>query len=255
MQDPEGTEAPGAGSDWKRLLQTVDRLLRGEYTRPDRLRAGELDLPIKSLVVVCVLLGLFYGVMMGLFALLGRGGADGFLQVMASAIKVPLLFLLTLAFTFPSLYVFSALERSRLGVADTLRLLLAGLGVNLAVLASLGPIAAFFTLSTDSYPFMVLLHVVFFGVSGILGVLFVRQGLTAIFQAPAAGDAERPAADELPEPTEPSDADEPSAEGESPEADGQNAEGRHVARSSALESFLQSERSGRSKARPTQEPP
>ncbi len=41
----------------------------------------------------------------------------------------------------------------------------------------LGPIVAFFSLSTTSHPFMVLLNVVVFAVSGILGLAFLVQTL------------------------------------------------------------------------------
>ncbi len=92
-------------------------------------------------------------------------------------LKVPALFFLTLLVTFPSLYVFNALVGSRLGLIVVLRLLIASLGVNLAVLASLGPIVAFFSVSTTSYAFMVLLNVLVFTVAGVLGLSFLLQTL------------------------------------------------------------------------------
>ena len=45
------------------------------------------------------------------------------------------------------------------------------------MLASLGPIVAFFSASTTSYPFMVLLNVVVFGAAGMLGLVFLLQTL------------------------------------------------------------------------------
>jgi len=45
------------------------------------------------------------------------------------------------------------------------------------VLASLGPIVAFFSLTTTSYPFVVVLNVVVYAVSGTLGVAFLLQTL------------------------------------------------------------------------------
>ena len=92
-------------------------------------------------------------------------------------VKVPALFFLTLVVTFPSLYVFNALVGSRLALGSVLRLLVAALAVMVAVLSSLGPIVAFFSVSTTSYPFMVLLNVVVFGVSGVLGLIFLLQTL------------------------------------------------------------------------------
>jgi hypothetical protein len=99
-------------------------------------------------------------------------------------LKVPALFLLTLIVTFPSLYVFSALSGSRLQFKDTLRLLLAAITVNLALLASFGPVTGFFTMSTESYPFMILLNVFFFAVSGAIGLGFLRKALETVFSSP-----------------------------------------------------------------------
>ncbi len=79
--------------------------------------------------------------------------------------------------TFPSLYVFNALVGSRLSISSLLRLLIAAMAVTVAVLASLGPIVAFFSVSTTSYPFMLLLNVLVFAASGTLGMAFLLQTL------------------------------------------------------------------------------
>jgi hypothetical protein len=47
----------------------------------------------------------------------------------------------------------------------------------LAVLASLGPIVIFFGLSTENYPFMILLNEVTSTVAGVLGLKFLLQTL------------------------------------------------------------------------------
>jgi hypothetical protein len=170
------------------LLQDVDRLLRGQHTGPDALAAARLPISAGRLLGAALALGAVYGAFMGLFAVLTPGG-PGFAQLVSTTLKVPLLFLLTLAVTFPSLYVFSALARSSLGAARTLELLLVAVTVSLAILASLGPVTGFFTLSTDSYPFMKLLNVAFFAIAGLGGILFLRIALRGAFAAPV-GDGE-----------------------------------------------------------------
>ena len=157
-------------------VRELDRILRGDATRPSVLRRGQVDVPAGGLAVVIVLLGLLYGAGMGCFALFKPEGPS-WPQLVASAVKVPLLFFLTLLVTFPSLYVFNALVGSRLSLASLLRLLIAALGVLLALLASLGPIVAFFSVITTSYSFMVLLNVAVFAVSGFLGLGFLLQTL------------------------------------------------------------------------------
>jgi hypothetical protein len=119
---------------------------------------------------------------MGLFSLTG-GGSHQPMQIVASMLKVPALFLLTLLVTFPSLYVFNALVGSRLRFVPTLRLLVASIAVMMAVLSSIGPIVAFFSLSSTSYPFMVLLNVAVFGIAGILGLGFLLQTLQRMTMA------------------------------------------------------------------------
>jgi hypothetical protein len=94
--------------------------------------------------------------------------------------KVPALFLLTLLVTLPSLYVFNALVGSRLTLRSMVRLMVAALAVMLAVLASIGPIVAFFSFTTTSHPFMILLNVLVFGISGCLGMAFLLQSLNRI---------------------------------------------------------------------------
>lgn len=128
-----------------------------------------------------VLLAALYGICMGAFALIKSGGPGG-MQMVASMIKVPALFALTLGVTFPSLYVFNALIGSRLRVRAVLKLLLAAMGVTMAVLASLGPIEAFFAVSSTSYDFMVLLNVLIFAVAGLLGLGFLLQTLHRLSQ-------------------------------------------------------------------------
>lgn len=183
----------------RQLFLTIDKLLRGELTSREDLRQGRVTVSVRTLLVIGLLLGAIYGVFMGLYAVLSSGASatelappegppvrplGGLEQMAATTIKVPLLFLLTLVVTFPSLYVFSTLAGSRLRFVDALRLLLAGIAINLALLASFGPITGFFTLSTESYDFMKVLNVVFFTVGGIAGLVFMYKALGTVLETP-----------------------------------------------------------------------
>jgi hypothetical protein len=163
-------------------LKELDDVLRGHKADPRLLASGTTHVPIQPLVGASILLGMAYGVCMGLYAVATRAPASP-MQMIACAVKVPALFFLTLVVTFPSLYVFSALLGVRLNPKDTLRLILVPITVNLAVLASLGTITAFFTLSTTSYHFMTLLNVVFFTVSGVIGLKILLTMLSRLEEA------------------------------------------------------------------------
>lgn len=159
-------------------LRDLDRILRGEATRPSALRfTATVPVQATRLLPTLLLLGGVYGAFMGLFALINRPTAEP-MQVLATVVKVPALFLLTLLVTFPSLYVFNALVGSRLNPVSLMRMLVASLGVILAVLGSLGPIVGFFSLTTESYPFMLVFNVVVFAVSGGLGLVFLARTLS-----------------------------------------------------------------------------
>jgi hypothetical protein len=168
-------------------IKALDQILKGEATRLADLRRGSLQIPLGGLSLVILLLGALYGVCMGSYAVITRHGEPtavmGYMQLGASAVKVPALFFLTLLVTFPSLYVFNALVGSRLSMLSLLRLLIASLGVMMALLASFGTITVFFAVSTDSYAFMVLLNVVLFAVAGFMGLGFLLQTLHRLFNA------------------------------------------------------------------------
>ena len=157
-------------------FRELDVLLRGQKTEPELLAEGTQHLRPGPYVGASILLGVLYGLFMGLYAVLNRT-PPAYEQLLASALKVPALFYLTLLVTFPSLYVFSALVRARVGPLDLLRVVIASLAVNLAVLASLGPITAFFTLTTRNYHFIKLLNVSFFAIAGVIGLGFLLNVL------------------------------------------------------------------------------
>lgn len=160
-------------------FRQLDELLRGERLRSDDLSQSRIDLDLRRFFVIAAILGGIYGFFMGWYALFTRD-ADAVMQLLASTLKLPALFLLTLAVTFPSLYVFNALIGCRMSFGATMRVLVAAIVINLAVAASLGPILAFFTLSTTNYPFMVLLNVALLGVAGALSLGFLLKALRAL---------------------------------------------------------------------------
>lgn len=157
-------------------LRKLDALLRADLLRTSAIPAPA-DFSLGLSLQATALLGGVYGACMGLFAISdGRSGA--WLQAVASMVKLPSLFLLTLVVTFPSLYVFGALGGVGLGFVAALRLILLAVVIMLAISASFAPILAFFTLSTSSYSFIVLLNVVLLGVASAIGLRVLHRLLT-----------------------------------------------------------------------------
>lgn len=107
------------------------------------------------------------------FALYGSiiGSHHGLPQALSAAIKLPLLFLLTIAICMPTLYFFG----SRRSAMQTFVLLLTGTAIMGIALIGLAPVTLFFIVTTDDYQFFKLMNVVFFTVAGTLGVAFLSR--------------------------------------------------------------------------------
>ncbi|MCD6393096.1 MAG: hypothetical protein J7M40_06270 [Planctomycetes bacterium] len=188
-------------------FRQLDEILRGDATRIGSLDEGKINIRVAGLSTVIILLAAIYGACMGSFNLLHPLGEearikayDMYMQLLASSVKLPLLFFLTLLVTFPSLYVFNALIGSRLSVVSALRLLVASMAVMLAVLASLGPIVVFFSLSTTSYSFMILLNVAICAIAGMLGLAFLLRTLHRLVLVQEARDCPIPPVQQSQEP-------------------------------------------------------
>ena len=176
-------------------IASVDRILRGEATTRselfrDNAKEPKIRIPMVGLSIIIGGMAAVYGLMLATFALI-RGIENGQMsaaicQVTANLFKVPLLFVLALVITFPSLYVFSALVGCPIRIRNALRLLVASLAVTISVLASLGPIVAFFAVCSPNYHFIVLLNVVVFSIAGILGLRFLIHTLRKMNSIPVA---------------------------------------------------------------------
>lgn len=95
-------------------LRELDDLLRGRKTDMRSLEKGVGHLNALLFLKASIILGIGYGMCMGLFAVVNLG-VPGLTQLAATMIKVPMLFLLTIAVTYPSLYVFSAMLGAKFG--------------------------------------------------------------------------------------------------------------------------------------------
>jgi hypothetical protein len=172
-------------------LKRLDELLRGDL-RLHELGPEGIRFPFVRIIAISILLAAIFGVCIATFtAVSSPDSQDGLMQLLASAVKAPLLFYLTLLITFPSLYVFSALMGSRLNIRAAFGLLVAAIAVMITILASLGPIIVFFAFSTPAghqgYRFILLLVVALSTGAGILGLTYLLRMLWRF----ASGEAAR----------------------------------------------------------------
>jgi hypothetical protein len=131
----------------------------------------QIDVPqkIRAMLVSCLVFLAIYGLVMG--------ASHSIPQALASFVKLPVLFLATLAICTPSLHFFNILFGSKQTMLQTIALILTAISTTSVLLFSLAPITFFFLISSSQYDFFKLLNVVFFALAGFLGVFFLRQGM------------------------------------------------------------------------------
>jgi hypothetical protein len=158
----------------KNIINIMPSFLRDPDTFFASIREGK-DVRSKAvtLAITSVLSLMIYGFTVGL--------SKGPLQALSSAIKLPVLFLLTMAFCLPSLYFFSlTLLRTPLRMIQVQTVVLAGISVTSFLLLGLAPISLFFVLTSSNYPFFQLMAVGFVGASALIGVYFLWRGMTLV---------------------------------------------------------------------------
>jgi hypothetical protein len=117
--------------------------------------------------------------LVGLSALYGAaaGSYAGPAQAVSAALKLPILFLGTLAICFPGFFVIQVLVGSRLRLSQVLALVLGALSLSAILLAAVVPITVFFLFTGANYYFLTLLHVLIVLGAGLVGMVALHDGL------------------------------------------------------------------------------
>jgi hypothetical protein len=148
-----------------------------DWPAPDPLLRGKLDSSacdaavgggrFAELCAYVVAYGMLYGIVMGTFG--GVLTPERWWQMLFSALKVPLLLLLSFALCVPSFYVFCSLLGLQRDFPQALAAIVAAQGCLAVALASLAPLVFVVYASTDDYNIAVLYHGAPFLVASLAG--------------------------------------------------------------------------------------
>lgn len=119
------------------------------------------------------------GAMFVAFAIYGGiiGAPHSLAQAAVSAMKLPVLYLLTLIICFPTLFIFNTLFGSKQTLGQYFVILLSTVAVTSLLLIAFAPITLFFMLTADHYQFFKLLNVGIFAIAGFIGVGYFYKGM------------------------------------------------------------------------------
>jgi hypothetical protein len=101
-------------------------------------------------------------------------------MALTSAVKLPLLFLVTLAICLPTLYLFNLVFGARLSVRQSLALVMVALTVTAMLAVAFAPIALFFLITAPDYGFFKLLNVAILALSALVGLRFLTGGMRVL---------------------------------------------------------------------------
>lgn len=152
------------------VLSKIDRLLRGQRLLESRVDGSTSHLV--RLAAVVVLFGMFYGAVMGTFSVTSPERA---VQMIYSAIKVPMLLLVTFLTALPSFFVINTLAGTRKDFGEALESLISTQAVLTIVLASFAPFTAMWYCSFPDYRSAILFNAVMFALASFTAQFVLRR--------------------------------------------------------------------------------
>jgi len=176
---PHATESVAMSS-----LTIIETILRDRQAFFDEIRQGqELHAKMRAMLISSIAFLALYGAVLG--------STSSLWQTLSSAVKLPLLFLATLIVCAPTLYFFNLIFGSNQSLSQNIAIMLTAITVTAVILLSCAPIVLFFLLTSSNYQFFKLLNVGVFSVAGIIGVLFLGQGMRLVSRSGTEGVAAR----------------------------------------------------------------
>ena len=181
-------------------LLVIERILRDKQGIWHQI-VEDRDLPrlTGQMLVSSVIALAVYGAVLGSF--------HGVLMALTSAVKLPLLFLVTLAICLPTLYLFNLVFGAQLSIRQSLSLVTVALTVTAMLALAFAPISLFFLITAPDYAFFKLLNVAILGLSALVGLRFLTGGMRVLNEhglltpkvvAPAAVPAPQPVKELVP---------------------------------------------------------
>jgi hypothetical protein len=177
---PEGSRKSGFGRRFDELrenLSVVEKILRDREGFFVEIREGVgLRAKIRAMLVACMVFLTVFGFVMGL-------SHPHKLHAIMSMMKVPFLFLMSLAICTPSLHFFNIYFGSQQSASQMVALMLVGLSISSVFMCAFAPIMVFFLATSFDYAFYKFLNLTVLSVGGAIGIVFFRHGMRIVTEA------------------------------------------------------------------------
>lgn len=161
------------------VIVAIEALLRQPRRVMFQLRQPGAGKLVSSMLLVAIACSLIYGVVIGSFS--------GHEQWWAAPVKVSVGLLISTLICLPSLYIFACLSGSQARLAELFGLVAGLLMLMTILLIGFAPVAWLFSQSTQSLPWMGLLHLLFWLIATIFGVRFLSSAFALSSARSSAG--------------------------------------------------------------------
>ncbi len=152
---------------------SVESVFRDNAKLTDQLMDGETNkAELRKLLVYAAAGCAAYGLVIGIW----RSPIQG----ISAAIKLPILFAISLVITLPAFHFIGLHAGSRLKFTQTLSIIRSGMAVTGILLAAFAPIALFFLISDSSQSFLILLHFAIIGFCSLAGIMTIHRSIRHI---------------------------------------------------------------------------
>ncbi|MFX0182867.1 MAG: hypothetical protein ACFE95_07280 [Candidatus Hodarchaeota archaeon] len=156
-------------------LLLFERMLKNkEEFYSDLMEEKTLITIIRDAALSITIFGALYGATMGVWSWEP-------LQIAFSSLKVPLLFLISIAIVLPSFYIVNLTMGGRSSFLQLSSLFLSSISISTTILLAFVPVNLFFMITsprdTDSYIFMVLLNLIIYGFGGLISTVYMVEGV------------------------------------------------------------------------------
>ncbi|MEA5575367.1 actin-binding WH2 domain-containing protein [Anabaena sp. UHCC 0451] len=159
-------------------------LLQERQAFLEEIRQGvRLTYKIISLLVCSSLFLAIYGGIIGAY--------HSWMQALSSAVKLPALYLITLLICLPTLYFSNIIFGSKRTFGQHFALVLTAVSVTSVLLFSFAPITLFFLITTNNYQFVILLNVIIFALTGLIGIYSLYNASSIILEQDNQGSQTR----------------------------------------------------------------
>jgi hypothetical protein len=186
MMSNINTIAPAKVGGIKRLtdhMAIAEFILRHRERFFMEIKEGvDLQAKINSMIVASAVFLFLFGAVLG-----SSSGVAGIAQALSTAVKLPILFLLTSIICLPTLYLFNTLFGARQGIRQNLAMYLAPVTIMTVMLFGFAPIVLFFLITVSDYQFFKLLNVAIFAICGAIGMWFLLKGMWIITEGDEEG--------------------------------------------------------------------